>query len=167
VIDVKLGGRLFNVVNMDRRTVLLDQHFQRLVVECGIDKILPGEAETDETYVARLHLQIIRSGLACELLGGYLLPIGKTERDWTPALGKKTADAIGICDTEEERQQIDQLLTECALGFFQQRLALLMSFANSLNREPGQQRGRRKSPASPGRKWFGLWRTRTSTNASA
>jgi hypothetical protein len=131
--DVKLGGRLFSPVNMDRRTVLWQTYVDRLVGDSGIDKVLPSPTESAEAYTVRLHGAVMRSGKAPELLGCFLLPLGKTERDWSPAMAAETARFLEQCDTEEDVQQVYLLGMEFVLGFFGRQLRSLQSSLNSFD----------------------------------
>lgn len=133
--DVSLGGRLLSPVNLDRRTVLWQTHVDRLIGDSGIDKVLPSPTESPEAYTLRLHSAVMRSGKACELLGCFLLPLGKTERDWSPAMAGETARFLEQCDTEEDIQQVYQLGMEFVLGFFGRQLRSLLSSQNSFEQQ--------------------------------
>lgn len=147
--DVKLGGKLFTRVNLDARTVRLDQYLDRMLIETGLDTTLPEAEDNEVTWPLRLQLQLRRSGKACDLLGGYLLPMGVTERQWTVETARATADFIGGCDTEEDRKAVDALCLEVALGFFRRRLASLRTFLSSSNeRAPSRPESRSDLPAA-------------------
>lgn len=123
--DIKLGGRLFTVVNMPRRTVELEHHQRKLVHELGLDKILPQQDTSPEQWILQVHQQLIHTGRTCDLLALYLLPLGKTERDWSPAMAAEVAQHVRKCDTEEDRLLVDELAMEFVLGFFRNALRLL------------------------------------------
>lgn len=126
--DVKLGGRLFTPVNMEARTVLLDHHLMRVVQQSGCDRLVPATGESSEAYLIRLHNQLLTSGSACDLFGCALLPMGKTEKDWTPEMARETALHVGTCDTEEDRQLVNELAIQIVFGFFKRRLDALRTF---------------------------------------
>lgn len=119
---VVLGGRAFAVIDMDARTVLQDHYLQTLVQDLGIDKVVPMDGEGDTAYLVRLQNEIIRSGRAHELIAGYLLPEGKTNADWDPRMAQATAKHIGALNTEADRELVQRLAMEVALGFFQRAL---------------------------------------------
>lgn len=123
--DIKLGGRLFTVVNMPRRTVELEHHQRKLVHELGLDKILPKQDTSSEEWILQVYQHLIHTGRTCDLLGLYLLPIGKVERDWSPAMAAEVAEYLRKCDTEEDRLQVDELAMEFIVGFFRNALRLL------------------------------------------
>jgi hypothetical protein len=120
---VELGGRRFAVVNYARRTVLLDHHVGHLIRKSGVDKVVPmpddGEGDAaNKAYLMRLQTALLDSGMACEVIAGFLLPEGKVERDWTPQMAKDTAAFIGRLDTQEDRELVVQLAMDAVLGFF-------------------------------------------------
>lgn len=139
---VVLGGKRFRVIDFDRRTVLLDHYLMAKTREIGLDKVMPGDAEPDASYLIRLQTVLIDSGKAPELLAGYLLPvrwferfiprslrrrfrIGLSERDWTPERARETAWHVGRCDAREDRNLVIDLSMQVAFGFFRQGLAQL------------------------------------------
>lgn len=124
---MRLGGRLFTRVNMERRTVLHDQHMLRVIKRSGLDRVLPEEGEDASQFLLRAHSSILESGKTCELLGLFLLPVGKGERDWTPELAREVGQHIGQCDTPEDRALALQLAMEFCLGFFKQALDSLVT----------------------------------------
>jgi hypothetical protein len=131
MLDTIVGGRMYAPINLDRRTVLLDHYLQRIISASGVDKLLPEQGELNDEYLRRLHGHLLSSGKACDLLGGYLLPSGITERTWTEEVAADTAQHLGKCDTAVDRELVDMLIMECVLGFFQQRIASFMNFLNS------------------------------------
>jgi hypothetical protein len=132
---VTLGGREFRVVDMGRRTVLLDHYLMRLIRATGIDRVMPMDGDGADTYLARLQSALIDSGRAHELIAGYLLPVGMTEREWTPDIAREVARHVALCDTEADREQVMTLALEVSIGFFRRALRSLNSFPSFL---PGE-----------------------------
>lgn len=124
-MDLKIGGKLFTVANMERRTVLHDLYLQRVLRRSGLDRAIPEPGEDPEAYSLRLYGELLASGAVCELLGGYLLPLGTTEDQWSAELAAATAAHLGACNTEEDRRQVHQLAAEAVLGFFRRELRSL------------------------------------------
>lgn len=145
--DVTLGGRLFTVVNMPRRTVELDHAQRKLISEIGLDKHLPDQDTTPDEWVLGVYKHLMDSGRACDLLGLYLLPLGKTERDWSPALSAETAAYLRKCDTEEDRLLVDELAMEFLLGFFRNALRLLETSLRSSRSSKRQRQGKSSNVA--------------------
>ena len=129
--DVTLGGRVYTVANMEQRTLLHDVHIRQIFQRTGLDRILPDRSETAESYSARLCAELLISGALCDILGLYLLPLGKTERDWTPALAAEITRAVSVVDTDADRQLAQQLAAEAVLGFFLRELRSLVTFRSS------------------------------------
>jgi hypothetical protein len=117
-----LGGSPFHVVDFARRTVRQDHYLMRLMRKTGADKAVPMDNEHSSVFVMRVQSLLIDSGLTPEMLGGYLIPVGKTERDWTPAMAKQTAEHVGQCNSPEDRELVQDLCVEVAFGFFKQGL---------------------------------------------
>jgi hypothetical protein len=124
-MDLKIGGKLFAVANMERRTVLHDLYLQRLLRRSGLDRAVPDLGEEPEAYSLRLYGELVSSGVVCELLGGYLLPVGTTEDQWSPEVAAATSAHLGACNTEEDRRLVHQLAAEAVLGFFRRELRSL------------------------------------------
>lgn len=133
---LRLGGRAFTVINFDRRTVALDHFLLGRIGESGLDRLLPAKGETDVQYMARLQAAAVASGKVPELLSGYLLPVGSSERDWTPELATQTAAHIKQCDTSEDRELVLELAMEVVFGFFRQGIDWHKRFLNFLPGAP-------------------------------
>lgn len=125
--NVTLGGRQFAALNLERRTVRWQLHVDRVIGDTGLDRILPAAQEEPQAYLLRLHTAVMRSGRACELLGCFLLPMGKGEADWTPEMAQETANWIEGLDTEEDVQEVYRLGLDFVLGFFGRQLRSLAS----------------------------------------
>lgn len=137
---VTLGGKRFVVINFERRTVLIDHYLAKLIRKSGIDKVVPmdsdGEGEAaHRAYVVRLQTALLDSGVAHEVIAGFLLPEGKVERDWTPAMGRETAAHIGALDTQDDREAVLRLAMEAVFGFFLSGIRRLASISDSLHKQ--------------------------------
>lgn len=128
---ITLGGRRYQVIDFDRRTVLQDAWLEREIRSSGVDKLLPDAEESDAEYLTRLRMRLVDSGRIPALLGGFLLPEGTGEQDWTPSIGADTEKHIGRCNTEEDRTMVLTLSVEIAFGFFRRGLDWLQSFQSS------------------------------------
>lgn len=135
---VEAGGRKFRVVNMEVRTVDLHHHQRAIINQSGVGKILPAPDELPDHWAIRLHSTLTDSGLACDVLAGYLIPADKTERDWTPAMAADTTAFLKQLNTENDRQLVDQLAMEFVLGFFQRAISLLQTSLKYLEQASGR-----------------------------
>jgi hypothetical protein len=123
---VVLGGREFDVIDFDRRTVRQDHYLQRQIQDAGLDKVLPmDDDEGDAAYLVRMHSALIRSGRAPEIIACYLLPRGLPNAEWSVDVAKATAAHIGALDTEADRELVHRLALEAVFGFFRQGLERL------------------------------------------
>jgi hypothetical protein len=120
-----LGGKRFLEIDFDKRTVLIDHYMMRIIRAHRLDTVMPMEGESNAAYFVRVQTAVLDTGRAHELLGGFLLPDGKVERDWTPDMGKQTADHIAHCNTEADRELVLDLCTEAVFAFFVQGVARL------------------------------------------
>lgn len=123
---LQFGGRNFRAIDFDKRTVALDHYLMRLTRASGVDKVMPMDGESNEAYLFRLQTLMIDSGLVCEILGGYLLPAGTVETDWTTAMAKQTSKCLSGCCTQQEREEVLALAMEVVFGFFKQGLESLV-----------------------------------------
>jgi hypothetical protein len=134
---VTLGGRRFVVIHFDRRTVVMDHYLGKMIRRSGVDKVVPMDSDGEgmlaqQAYLLRCQTALLDSGVAHEIIAGFLLPEGKVERDWTPDIARKTAAHIAALDTEGDRDQVLRLSMEAVFGFFRDALARLGSIQRSL-----------------------------------
>lgn len=124
--DVKLGGRLFNVVNYDQVTTMNEHYVMKWMRQTGLDRVLPAaEGEDDAAYLMRLQGALIDTLDLPKLLGGYLLPAGKTETDWTPAMAGETAEYISKLQSKDDRAEVQRLGLLIVFDFFRVGIASL------------------------------------------
>jgi len=131
-VSYKLGGRLYQPINLVARTFRSDAAATALINELGLDEITLGPLEDEDlvAYAGRLNHRVIATGRIPDLLGHYLIPVGKTETDWTPELAAETAAIIGAVQDPQERDLVYQLASEFVFFFFRsalQRLAISQS----------------------------------------
>jgi hypothetical protein len=119
---IVLGGRRFHTADLERRTVLQHHYLAAVTREFGSPKRLPAEHEEPGAFVVEWHADVLASGKACQMLAAFLLPEGKTERDWSVAMADETRAFLEQLDTQDDREAVDTLVMECLIGFF--RLAL-------------------------------------------
>lgn len=126
--EVTLGGRVFHTADLERRTVRQDHFLESAIRASGLDKRIPEPSEGTDAYLLGFRAALVDSGQACRLLSAFLLPAGKTEADWTREMAESTQAHLEGLQTENDRQAINGLCMECALGFL---LRALQSFATS------------------------------------
>lgn len=141
--ELILGGRQFKVIDFDRRTVLQDHYLQKHLRLIGADKVFPMDGEDNAAYLVRLQVHILDSGRAPDLIGGYLLPIDKTETDFTPRMADEIAAHISKCHEQVDRETVIDLASQVAFGFFRQgleqwRRSLVSLLSTSPNGNPGE-----------------------------
>lgn len=111
----KFGGSRFEVSDFDRLTVLQYCYLQKVLRQIGADQVLPMEGEGDDIYVARLHVCIVDSLKAPDLVAGILVPVGKA---WSPEIAKATTKHVAALQTEADIELVLQLAMDVVLGFF-------------------------------------------------
>lgn len=131
--EVKLGAALFSCVNYDEITVLNEHYIMKLMRETGLDRVLPMGEEPDAQYLARLHAALIDTLKLPDVLAGYLLPMGKTEADFTEAMAKDTANFIRQLTRKEDKAEVHRLGLAVCMDFFRAGLASLGIFQKSGN----------------------------------
>jgi hypothetical protein len=127
-----LGGRRFHAADLDRRTVRMHHFLSAVTRDVGTPKRMPHEDEEPAAFMVEWNADVLASGQACRLLAAFLLPEGKTERDWSPDMAAETQAFLEQLDTEDDRELVDALVMECLVGFFQRALRPLISSLNSI-----------------------------------
>lgn len=131
--DVHLAGKLFNVVNYDSISVRNEHYIMKLMRSTGLDRQMPlVDGETDEQYQLRVHAAAVDTLQLPELLAGYLLPLGKTEADWTPEMARQTAEFMGGLSNQDDKAEIHRLGLLVTFDFFRAGLDLLRHSRNVL-----------------------------------
>lgn len=129
---ITIGGKRFIRADLERRTVRQDHFMTGLFKKTGIDRITPTAEEVKDAtlFMVRLHQKIITSGHACEILSGFLIPEGTTEKQWTVATARQVQEVLETADTEEDRLLVSQLAFEVMTGFFRRVLRSLILTLN-------------------------------------
>lgn len=99
--------------------------------EVGSPARMPRDDEDPAGYVVEWNAHVLASGQACRLLAAFLLPEGKTERDWTVDMAGETQAFLEGLDTADDRDLVDALVMECVIGFFRHALRPLVTFLSS------------------------------------
>lgn len=123
--EIKLGGRIFQVVNYDAITVLNEHYIMKLMRATELDKTLPIPDEPDEAYLFRLNAKLIDALLLPALLAGYLLPSGQTETTWSLAIAGETRAFLEGLTRAEDKAEIHSLGQAVTLDFFRAGLESL------------------------------------------
>ena len=131
-----LGGRRFTAADLDRRTVRQHHYLAAVTRDVGTPKRMPTEHEKPSAFLVEWNADVLASGQSWRLLAAFLLPEGKSERDWSVAMAEDTQAFLEGLDTEEDRQLVDALVMECLVGFFQRALRPLISSLNSIAARP-------------------------------
>lgn len=131
--EIRLAGRLFNVVNYEVITFACEAYIHKLMRETGLDLPLAfGEHETNTEYQVRLQNRVVDTLKLPELIGGFLLPAGKSETDWDERMAADTAAHIRGLTARDDRQEVFRLGFELNVYFFADGLSWLSNFQKSL-----------------------------------
>lgn len=139
-----IGGKEFSPISMDRRTVRQDHFMVAVFRRTGVDRVSAIHEEDPKEFLIRLHAKLLASGLACEVLSGFLLPVidGKPmeNRDWRATTAKEVQEHLEGCDTEQDRNLVNQLAFEAMTGFLKQGLLSLLNSMKSSQANDGKTR---------------------------
>lgn len=132
--DVRLGGRLFNVVRYEECTALNEHYIMKLIRETGLDKVLPlaSAEESDEAYMMRVHAAVVDTLKLSDFLAGYLLPASKTERDWSLAMAAETSAFMKALTDREDKAEMHRLGLVVTFDFFRAGLDSLRHSRSAL-----------------------------------
>lgn len=117
---LSLGGRRFEYVT--DAPVRLDLFVMMHARHAGLTGLSQHENETPEAFVQRMLDSCISSGRALLLLGGLLIPEGKTAADWSEEMAFDTAGHLGRIVEHSEKQKVYTELASVLLGFFESGL---------------------------------------------
>ena len=131
---IALGGRRFHTADLDRRTVRQHHYLVAVTREVGSPNRIPEDENDFGVVLTEWEADVLASGKGCELLGAFLLPEGKVERDWTREMATDTQAFLEQLDREEDRNLVDGLVMECLIGFFQRALRQLQTSLKSIER---------------------------------
>lgn len=116
--ETELGGRKYQVVNFDAVTVLNEHYIMKMMRAAGLDTVMPKEDEDDEQYLIRMHAALVDTLELPRLLAGYLLPLGKTETDWSLALAADTQRWIEGLTSPVDKAEIHRMGLMITFDFF-------------------------------------------------
>lgn len=136
---VTLGGKGFALLDFPTRTVRQDHFLVGVFRRTGLDRVSKISEEDPKEFLMRLHQKLLASGLACEVLSGFLIPVGIDNRTWRPSIAKEVQSHLEDLNTEEDRLKVNQLAFECMTGFFMQGLTSLLNSLKRLNPNEGNQ----------------------------
>lgn len=135
---VTLGGKEYELADLNAITFAQHQYLMPLAALIGVHHVWPDEKETDEQYLLRLQRTVAVSGKSTELLAGYLIPPGA---HWTPELARKTCEHLNSLTDLEDQLQAQKLAAEVAPDFFARALAsfgISLSYSSALQKTKDQ-----------------------------
>ncbi len=148
--EVKLGGKTFQVVNYDVITALNEHYIMKLMRATGLDKVLPlVEGETNDQYMMRLQAALVDTLRLAELLGGFLLPLGRTETDWSLQMAAETQRFIEGLTRPDDKATLHSLGFDVTMDFFRAGIDSLkhsQSVLANLREIPAQRSPSQDSP---------------------
>lgn len=146
---IQLGGRAFSIVNYDAINVLNEHYVMKFMRETGLDSAVPkATGESDDEYLLRLQGRLVDTLRLPELLAGYLLPLGKTEADWSLAMAADTAKFIGALSSAEDRAEVHRLGMSIVFDFFRAGLDSFKTLESFLNGAGPEQRNENQPTTS-------------------
>lgn len=163
--EIKLGGRIFSLVNYAAITSLNEHYVMKFMRETALDRVLPDDGLPDQgeitallksgqmtdeeadrlreekkladaKYFSRLHEAVVDSLRLHELLAGYLVPADKTEADFTLEQAAEVTRFLQRLNAADDRAEIHRLGAVVVLDFFQAGVDSLNDFPRSFGRDP-------------------------------
>jgi hypothetical protein len=139
-----IGGKEFSPIDFAQRTVRQDHFLVAMFRRTGVDKINPVVDEDPKEFLQRMFQRLVSSGLACEVLSGFLLPRGMKNADWRKETAAIVQQHLEGCSTEEDRLLVNQLAFDAMSGFLLQGLNSLLNIQKLLLEKENE--ATRKSP---------------------
>lgn len=131
---MEIGGKAFQVVDLERRTVRHDARIKAVLSRVGVLRAVRETGTSDERFAEALSRVIVEQEAAAEIAALFLLPAGADV--WTPEIHAEVLAYLHGCATEDDRVLVDQLAFDMVCGFFQLRLRWLDSILISLSLPP-------------------------------
>jgi hypothetical protein len=130
--ETTLGGRKFQVVNFEAVTVLNEHYIMKMMRAAGLDTVMPKDEESDEQYLIRMHAALVDTLELPKLLAGYLLPLGKSETDWSLAMAAETQAWIEGLTSPVDKAEVHRMGLMVTFDFFKAGLDSLKHSRNVL-----------------------------------
>lgn len=131
---MQIGGKAFQVVDLDRRTVRHDARIRAVLSRVGVLRAVRETGTSDEQLAEALSRVIVEQEASAEIAALFLLPHGIGT--WTPDVHTDVLAHLNGCTTEGDRVFVDQFAFDMVCGFFQLRLRWLDSILISLSLPP-------------------------------
>lgn len=116
---IEIGGRRFNQVA--DWTVEQDWWLMQRVRKAGISEINVDSGDPEhiaEAVGKAVEAKLTESGVILEILGGLLIPEGKSSYDWTPAMAEETTKFISAQRGPESREAVRSAAAWATIIFF-------------------------------------------------
>ncbi len=130
---MEIGGRAFQVADLERRTVRHDARIKAVLSKVGLFDAARETGNSAEQFAASLYRIIVEQEAAVPIAALFLLPEPVELRTWTPAVSEDVAAFLLGCDTEQDRLLVDKLAFDMVASFFQLRLRWVESLFISLS----------------------------------
>lgn len=119
--QLQIGGQTWRAVK--RSTIEHDFWLMKHIREAGLDGVRMRKDEKPEDFAVRLLHEVIDSGKAFTLLGGFLLPDGVPDEQWSPQQAERTAAFMRGLSGDEDKTTVRSAIISLLTGFFEAGLA--------------------------------------------
>lgn len=114
---IQLGGE--NFIAQRNGCLEWEIWMQARITEAGLSRITTVKGETADQFAERMIAKALSSGKALVLLGGLMLPEGKSPDEWTPAMAADITRRMGKLRTAEDKEAAKGAIAAMLIGFFQ------------------------------------------------
>jgi hypothetical protein len=123
---LEIGGQKWRAVK--HSTIEHDFWLMKHIREAGLDAVGLRPGEKPEEFAVRLLHEVIGSGKAFTLLGGFLLPDGVPDDQWSPERAEQTAALMRGLAADEDKTAVKSAIISLLTGFLE---AGLRSYVDS------------------------------------
>lgn len=149
VTEITIEGRQFKPIK--NGTFAHDIWITSKVRAAGLSNVTIADGETQDDFIERLAVEAWNSGFLLEIMGALLIPADKEAKDWTPELGKKTAEFFGNVTDEESKTQLRMTAGGVLYYFFVKGLsssATSMKSGIQMAKDEGEPRATEAAPTT-------------------
>jgi hypothetical protein len=114
---LEIGGHKWHAVK--RSTIEHDFWLMKHIREAGLDSVRIRKDEKPEDFAVRLLHEVISSGNAFTLLGGFLLPEGVSDEQWSPEQAGQTASFMRGLAADEDKAAVKSAIISLLTGFLE------------------------------------------------
>lgn len=115
-MTLKFGDKEFDTFALG--TAEHDNWVRARTYRAGLHNLEINRGEAYEEFAERILLELCAAEVTFDLIASWLVPVGKTGKDWTPALARETAAYLRSLTDPDDKRRIDDMILTLLIDFF-------------------------------------------------